>query len=93
MHRFNMPANGRTVLCRLIRRSSVHEKKNHKETQLRTKEKKYITTPYTISIHYTLILYLYFQYPTLKFKNNTLKISQTPNKTFMQSVIRQIVNM
>ena len=85
MHWFNMPANGRTVLCRLIRRSSVHEKKQqkNKETQLRTKEKKYITTPYAISIHYTLILYLYFQYLTLKFKNNTLKISQTPNKTFM----------
>ena len=83
MYRFNMPANGRTVLRRLIDAVAYTKKKTQKETQLRTKEKKYITTPYTISIHYTLILYLYFQYLTLNFKNNTLKISQTPSKTFM----------
>ena len=66
------------------RRSSVHEKKSTKETQLRTKEKKYITILYTISIHYTLILYFaYILYTTLNFKTIRLKISQIPNKTFM----------
>ena len=84
MYRFNMLANGRTVLRRLIDAVAYTEKKQkQKETQLRTKEKKYITTPYTISIHYTLIRYLYFQYLTLNFKTIRLKISQTPSKTFM----------
>ena len=62
MYRFNMPANGRTVLRRLIDAVAYKKKKTTKETQLRTKEKKCITTPYTISILYfntfiTLIFY------------------------------------
>ena len=86
MYRFNMPANGRTVLRRLIDAvaQTKKTKKNKKKRSCAQNKKKYITTPYTISIlYFNTLLRLYFiPYAYTLRKNNTLKISQIPNANF-----------